>query len=262
MTITLQPEALPGHHIIGLESEHLNGGIVPWHKHIYAQLLYPAEGAVRVWAGGSVWMVHASCALWLPPQMPHKFVATGNVLLKTILINEAQSKIVGNRCFTTGISPLLRELLIAINQLTHQQQNSPDSEQQQRFSALETLILQEIKAGGKVSLELPWPRDMRLQSLCEELMNHPGYLPSLDNLADKISVSSRTLMRLFVKETGLTFRHWIQQMHVISAISLLEEGSSVAKIAHHLGYASAESFGNMFKRRTGYSPSKYSASIK
>ena len=110
MTITLQPEALPGHHIIGLDSEHLNGGIVPWHKHIYAQLLYPAEGAVRVWAGGSVWMVHASCALWLPPQMPHKFVATGNVLLKTILINEAQSKIVGNRCFTTGISPLLREL--------------------------------------------------------------------------------------------------------------------------------------------------------
>ncbi|HFV4632070.1 TPA: AraC family transcriptional regulator, partial [Escherichia coli] len=26
MTITLQPKASPGHHIIGLDSEHLNGG--------------------------------------------------------------------------------------------------------------------------------------------------------------------------------------------------------------------------------------------
>ncbi|EPK7358087.1 AraC family transcriptional regulator [Kluyvera ascorbata] len=260
MTITLQPEALPGHHIIGLDSEHLNGGSVPWHKHIYAQLLYPAEGVVRVWAGSSVWMVHASCALWLPPLMPHKFVATGDVLLKTVLVNEAQSKIVGSTCFMTGISPLLRELLIAINQLTHQT-DAIYRERKTRFSALETLILQEIKSGGKISLELPWPADVRLQSLCEELMSHPGYLPTLSNLADKISVSNRTLMRIFVKETGLTFRHWSQQMHVILAVSLLKEGSSVAKIARHLGYASAESFGNMFKRRTGYSPGKYSASI-
>ena len=33
------------------------------------------------------------------------------------------------------------------------------------------------------------------------LLNNQGYLPTLDNLADKINVSSRTLMRLFVKET-------------------------------------------------------------
>ena len=233
MTITLQPKASPGHHIIGLDSEHLNGGTVPWHKHLYAQLLYPAEGVVRVWAGESVWLVHASSALWLPPQMPHKFVATG----------------------MTGISPLLRELLIAINQLPPSQ--STTDKQQLRFSALETLILQEIKMGVKMSLELPWPNDERLQQLCENLLNNQGYLPTLDNLADKINVSSRTLMRLFVKETGLTFRHWVQQMHVISAVTLLDDGYSLTKIAHRLGYASAESFGNMFKRRTGYSPGKF-----
>ncbi len=33
-------KASPGHHIIGLDSEHLNGGTVPRHKHLYAQLLY------------------------------------------------------------------------------------------------------------------------------------------------------------------------------------------------------------------------------
>ena len=81
--------------------------------------------------------------------------------------------------------------------------------------------------GVKMSLELPWPNDERLQQLCENLLNNQGYLPTLDNLADKINVSSRTLMRLFVKETGLTFRHWVQQMHVISAVTLLDDGYSL-----------------------------------
>ncbi|MCV4676626.1 AraC family transcriptional regulator, partial [Escherichia coli] len=124
-----------------------------------------------------------------------------NVLLKTVLVSEAESETLGKVCFMTGISPLLRELLIAINQLPPSQ--STTDKQQLRFSALETLILQEIKMGVKMSLELPWPNDERLQQLCENLLNNQGYLPTLDNLADKINVSSRTLMRLFVKETGL-----------------------------------------------------------
>lgn len=41
----------------------------------------------------------------LPPQMPHKFVATGNVLLKTVLVSEAESETLGKVCFMTGISP-------------------------------------------------------------------------------------------------------------------------------------------------------------
>ncbi|KEL49320.1 hypothetical protein AB22_3204 [Escherichia coli 6-175-07_S1_C1] len=97
--------------------------------------------------------------------MPHKFVATGNVLLKTVLVSEAESETLGKVCFMTGISPLLRELLIAINQLPPSQ--STTDKQQLRFSALETLILQEIKMGVKMSLELPWPNDERLQQLCE-----------------------------------------------------------------------------------------------
>ncbi|MFT2543019.1 AraC family transcriptional regulator, partial [Escherichia coli] len=84
-------------------------------------------------------------------------------------------------------------LLIAINQLPPSQ--STTDKQQLRFSALETLILQEIKMGVKMSLELPWPNDERLQQLCENLLNNQGYLPTLDNLADKINVSSRALMR-------------------------------------------------------------------
>ncbi|MGF7540384.1 helix-turn-helix transcriptional regulator [Providencia rettgeri] len=256
MTITLQPISQAGYHIIGLESEHLNGGTVPWHRHIYGQLLYPSAGVVKVWTGGSVWMVHSSSALWLPPQIPHKFVASGNVQLKTVLVSLEQSETIGSTCFMTGISSLLRELLISVNQLSLRI-NSEDPTLRLRFSSMETLILQEIKSGGKLSLELPWPKSERLHQLCSDLLNHKGDLPSLNVMADKISVSCRTLMRLFVKETGVTFSNWIQQMNVIKAIALLDEGYSVSQVARSLGYASAESFGNMFKRKTGCSPRKF-----
>ncbi len=87
-----------GHHIIGLDSEHLNGGTVPLGINISMPSCFTRlKGVVRVWAGESVWLVHASSALWLPPQMPHKFVATGNVLLKTVLVSEAESETLGKK---------------------------------------------------------------------------------------------------------------------------------------------------------------------
>ena len=252
----MQPDPQEGLTIIGLDSEHLDGSSVHWHQHDYAQLLYPAEGAVRVWAGDSVWQVHARSALWIPPRVAHKFNTTGKTVLKTVLVAEADAGLIGEQCFMTGIDGLLRALLIAINDLS-QRTDFSTGQRSARFAALETLILQEIKAGNKVPLALPWPGDERLRGLCEKLINAPGNQPTLGQLAGMLSVSERTLMRLFVKETGLTFRHWIQQMHVVSAVALLEDGFSVAQVARRLGYASPESFGNMFRRRAGMSPGKF-----
>lgn len=256
MTIHMQPAPQEGLTIIGLESEHLDGSSVPWHRHDYAQLLYPAEGAVRVWAGDSVWQVHASSALWIPPGVAHRFIAAGKTVLKTVLVTQADAGAIGGQCFMTGIDGLLRELLIAVNDFSQRTELSP-GQRSARFAALETLILQEINTGSKVPLALPWPGDERLRGLCAELLADPRQQPTLGRLADRLSVSERTLMRLFVKETSLTFRHWIQQMHVVSAAALLEEGLSVAQVARRLGYASAESFGNMFKRKTGLPPGRF-----
>ena len=51
MTITLQPKASPGHphYRTGFGTSEWRHS--SWHKHLYAQLLYPAEGVVRIWAG-------------------------------------------------------------------------------------------------------------------------------------------------------------------------------------------------------------------
>lgn len=61
----------------------------------------------------------------------------------------------------------------------------------------------------------------------------------------------RNLARLIVKETGLSFRQWRQQLQLIMALQGLVKGDTVQKVAHTLGYDSTTAFITMFKKGLG-----------
>lgn len=65
------------------------------------------------------------------------------------------------------------------------------------------------------------------------------------------AMSERNLARLIVKETGLSFRQWRQQLQLIMALQGLVKGDTVQKVAHTLGYDSTTAFITMFKKGTG-----------
>lgn len=64
-------------------------------------------------------------------------------------------------------------------------------------------------------------------------------------------MSERNLARLIVKETGLSFRQWRQQLQLIMALQGLVKGDTVQKVAHTLGYDSTTAFITMFKKGPG-----------
>ncbi|HET9960385.1 MAG TPA: helix-turn-helix domain-containing protein [Polyangiaceae bacterium] len=72
-------------------------------------------------------------------------------------------------------------------------------------------------------------------------------------------VSERTLHRLLVAETGLSFVRWRQQLHIVLAIQKLSRGAAVQNVAVELGYESASSFVTMFRKAVGSSPARYMA---
>ncbi|HEX7780333.1 MAG TPA: helix-turn-helix domain-containing protein [Vicinamibacterales bacterium] len=80
----------------------------------------------------------------------------------------------------------------------------------------------------------------------------------LENLADRLRVSSRTLGRRFrtaIGETPLVFR---QNARIERAKRLLETTNiSFDTIAHRVGYEDASSFRRLFARATGTSPRDY-----
>jgi AraC-like DNA-binding protein len=61
-------------------------------------------------------------------------------------------------------------------------------------------------------------------------------------------------MRLFQRETGLSFRGWRQRMRLLSSLGTLEQGRSVTEAALSCGYDSTSAFIAAFKGLFGVTP--------
>ena len=64
-----------------------------------------------------------------------------------------------------------------------------------------------------------------------------------------------------VRETGLSFGRWRQQLHLIVALRELSAGASVQRISGDLGYESVTAFITMFKKALGKPPARYLSDI-
>lgn len=81
---------------------------------------------------------------------------------------------------------------------------------------------------------------------------------NLDELAAAFHVSSRTLLRRFKTESGITPLAHLQQARVAQARRLLEAGAdSVARVTEKVGYGDVATFGALFKRIAGLTPAGY-----
>lgn len=69
----------------------------------------------------------------------------------------------------------------------------------------------------------------------------------------------RSLSRLFLAETALSFAQWRQQARLTLALEMLAHVVPVAEIADALGYATPSNFIAMFRRSFGDTPSRYFA---
>ncbi len=81
-------------------------------------------------------------------------------------------------------------------------------------------------------------------------------------MGKRLALSERSLARLMLRETGLTFGRWRQQLQLIIALRELASGVSVQNVAANLGYESVNAFITMFKKTMGSTPAHYFAERK
>lgn len=83
-------------------------------------------------------------------------------------------------------------------------------------------------------------------------------VPSIEQLANNLSVSQRYLSDTLKKETGKTTTEHIQLFLIDEAKSiLLEPNKSVSEVAYELGFEYPQYFSRLFKKKVGISPSAY-----
>jgi len=86
---------------------------------------------------------------------------------------------------------------------------------------------------------------------------------SIDELADAMHVSDRTLNRRFIEITGLAPLAYLQALKIDRAKELLEGTSGdFEAITAKVGYEDVSSFRRLFKRSTGLSPAQYRRQFK
>src|SRR3546814_7090510 len=101
------------------------------------------------------------------------------------------------------------------------------------------------------------PADRRLRKVTDSLLADPADPRGIEDWARAAGASGRTLARLFLNETGLTFRAWRQQLRLLRGLEMLAAGEPVTTVALDLGYDSPSAFIAMFRRALGTSPTRY-----
>jgi AraC-like DNA-binding protein len=121
------------------------------------------------------------------------------------------------------------------------------------------VLLEEIKQREHAPLLLPMPTDPRLQDLANTLLGQPDDTAGIEEWAQRLNMSSRTLMRRFRQETGVTLGQWRQQARLLRALEILCRGGSVTEAALSVGYESTSAFIGSFRSAFGATPTRYLA---
>lgn len=81
---------------------------------------------------------------------------------------------------------------------------------------------------------------------------------TIKSVADKLFTSESYLMHEFKAETGKTFNECLTEYRILKAQEMFLNGSRLVKeVAHTVGYNNVKYFGQVFRERTGMTPSEY-----
>lgn len=222
------------------------------HHHPRAQLVNAEAGVMSVVAGSGAWVVPPGYAVWVPAGVVHEVASLGPLSMRGIYCREAVLGHAAPRdCRVVEVSPLLREL---IQRAFLFDLDRPPSE---REAHIDEVILDEIRNLREAPLFVPLPVDSRLKRITDGLMGHPGDGRDFETWARESGASSRTLARLFRKETGLSFREWRTRLRLMSGLQRLAAGDSVTTVALDVGYSGPSAFIAAFRGFTGHTPGEY-----
>lgn len=113
------------------------------------------------------------------------------------------------------------------------------------------VLLDELNEQSVINYSLKIPKSPLLFKIYELFVQSIDYFPSLIKCAEHIHVGSRTLLRMFKHELGVSFVLWKQQFIFIKALELLILEKSTTTVAYKLGYNSDSAFITMFKKMSG-----------
>jgi AraC-like DNA-binding protein len=228
-----------------------DGHVIEPHAHAWGQLIYAAEGAMRVKVGDRMWIVPPARAVWAPPRTVHEIHAHGAFTMRTLYLSPRLSASLGNESHGLDVGPLLRELILHIVAAGMLDGGKADHRR------LISVLLDQLRGTRALPLSIRLPADRRARLVAERLQRDPADPAEIDELAKNAGASVRTLQRVFRRETGMRFGEWRLRLRMLHAVALLGTGASVALAGERAGYATTSAFIAAFRKLLGNTPTRY-----
>lgn len=226
------------------------GGVEPGpplapHAHPEPMLLWSASATVIVTTPSRDWLVPPTHGIWIPTGIEH----TGATLRAgegcIVRFAPADCPITWSEPTGVEVPPLLRELILHLDRTGPEAPGRPHAE---------ALVLDLLAPLPTDTVHVAMPTDPRVRAIAERLVADPADPRELAVWAHEVHAGVRTLSRLFLSETGLTFAQWRTHIRIRAAVHHLADGASVNATARAVGYRKPSAFINAFRRTTGHTP--------
>ncbi|MBV4481755.1 AraC family transcriptional regulator [Pseudomonas khavaziana] len=228
-----------------------NRALTRRHSHPWVQLSYAISGVLEIQTSVGRFVAPPQRAVWIPAGMPHRVFSSPHTEMRSLYLDCSVTAWAAERCQVLEVSSLLRELIRNFSQLpVEYAQDGPDGR-------LAQVLLDQLAAAPQVDLMLPLPHDPRLRQIYRSLSLRPEQQTTLGDWSAKVGVSEKTLSRVFLNDTGLTFRAWRQRLRLLSALPALERGERVTDVALGCGYESTSAFINAFRQQFETTPGEF-----
>ncbi len=235
---------------------HSSQRVTQRHDHSRGQLLGTLQGLISIEAESCQWVVPATHAVWIPPNVKHSLLGShGRFEGWSIYIQK-------NACIELPVKPCILELSGLLREAITRTMSWHNSELEPEQQRLIAVILDEIRTMPQIELALPMPKDMRLLKIALALSDNPSDDRNINDWGVWAGISRRSLTRRFTNETGFNFTQWRQKLRMLKALELLAAGKTITEISLYLGYDNISGFIAIFRRNFGVTPGNYQKAMK
>lgn len=237
--------------VFGHASALPNQAIGRAHRHPWAQLSYAIEGVIEVKTASGRFVAPPMFAVWIPAGIFHGVRCAQQTTIRSLYIEPRALPHARRTCQVVVVTPLLRELIRAFSEAPVEYDESGPT------GRLVSVLLDQLVSAPDAGMMLPWPQDARLRAVCRDMQACLDNRRTLADHAQALGLSERTLSRLFVRQTGMSFRLWRQRLRLLEALPMLERGERVTDVAIACGYDSMSAFIAAFREQLGITPGDF-----
>jgi len=231
-----------------------DGLITGWHSHEVHQIEYAMHGLVEVETDSAHYLLPPQQAAWIPAGLEHQAVMNPDVKTVAVMFDPRLIDDAGDRARIIAVSPLIRELMIYALKWPIDRATGDDVSDG-FFRTLAHLVSEALD--HEAPLSLPTSEHPIVAAALAYTKEHLDAVTAAD-VSKAVSVSERTLRRLFADTLGMSWRTYLLHARMMRAMALLTAPSqSVQATSTAVGFENLSSFTRCFAQFCGETPSAY-----